>query len=194
MTGERYPLDIRWTGRLAQLLGGQYHVFDNVINCRKTFFDEPGRADRNGLATLPMLLECHRPLDMIVIMLGTNDLKSYFEQSADDVAANVKLLIECIKTSEFCRSDIEIIVVSPTLVGEVDEDTKALFCQAPAKSEQFGSVFKSLTKSCGVHWIDAANIVHTSNSDGIHWESYQHNDFAKTLSLFIQGVHFGNQS
>ena len=193
LTGERYPHDIRWTGKLQQLLGKRYHVYENGLNGRTTCLDEPGRVDRNGLKALPMLLECHRPLEMLVVMLGTNDLKSCYGQSAENIAANAEVLCQSIQDSEFYHPDLEIILVSPTLITEVQPETVGEFANAQTKSKQFGEAFKVVAKSCGVHWFDAASIVHTSNSDGIHWEGYQHNDFAMALNLFIQGVHFGKQ-
>ena len=85
-TRTRFPPHVRWTGVLGQRLGDGYQVIEEGLNGRTTRWDDPIEPDRNGLAYLRPCVESHQPLDLIVIMLGTNDLKRRFDLSASDIA------------------------------------------------------------------------------------------------------------
>ena len=74
-TGERYPADVRWPGVLAALLGRGVHVVENGINGRTTAIDDPGYPCRNGKEGLGYALLAEKPFDLVILMLGTNDLK-----------------------------------------------------------------------------------------------------------------------
>ena len=77
---------MRWTGVLAARLGAEYRVIEEGLNGRTTRWDDPIEVGRNGLTYLRPCIESHQPLDLIVVMLGTNDLKRRFDLSASDIA------------------------------------------------------------------------------------------------------------
>ena len=79
--GTRHPLDARWTGRLAELLGPEWRMVEEGMGGRTSVFDDPLEPHRSGLEALPIALQSHRPLDYAVVMLGTNDLKEIFNAS-----------------------------------------------------------------------------------------------------------------
>ena len=74
-TGERHAPDVRWTGVLRRLLGEGWEVLEEGMNGRTTVFDNPMSPGRNGSAYLLTCLETHKPLDLVILMLGTNDLR-----------------------------------------------------------------------------------------------------------------------
>lgn len=74
-TGERHAPDVRWTGVLRRLLGEGWEVLEEGMNGRTTVFDNPMSQGRNGSAYLLTCLETHKPLDLVILMLGTNDLR-----------------------------------------------------------------------------------------------------------------------
>ena len=91
-TRERFPPHVRWTGVLATRLGAEYRVVEEGLNGRTTRWDDPIELGRNGLITLRPCIDSHRPLDLIIIMLGTNDLKRRFGLSASDIAQSTAAL------------------------------------------------------------------------------------------------------
>ena len=99
-TGERYPHDVRWTGVLKQTLGVGYHVIEEGLNGRTTVWDDPLMDGRNGKEYLTPCLASHAPLDSVIILLGTNDLKGRFSASVFDVASGIGLLVDIIRRSE----------------------------------------------------------------------------------------------
>ena len=78
VTGGRWSEDIRWTGRLQQLLGDEYKVIEEGCNGRTTMYKAPGEGWKSGLEYLKPCLNSHKPVDAVVMMLGTNDLKMDF--------------------------------------------------------------------------------------------------------------------
>jgi len=72
VTGGRWPEDIRWTGRLQQLLGDEYKVIEEGCNGRTTMYKAPGEGWKSGLEYLKPCLNSHKPVDAVVMMLGTN--------------------------------------------------------------------------------------------------------------------------
>ena len=88
--GTRYPLDIRWTGVLQKSLGVDYRIIEEGLNGRTTFINEDERPLRSGSDVLQIILESHRPLDFVIIMLGTNDLKVEFNLSVEEIAQGAK--------------------------------------------------------------------------------------------------------
>lgn len=82
VTMDRLPITQRWTGVLAQELGAGYRVIEEGLNGRTTVWDDPIEGYKNGKEYLIPCLETHRPIDLITILLGTNDLKMRFSVSA----------------------------------------------------------------------------------------------------------------
>ena len=182
--GTRYPLDIRWTGVLQKSLGADYRVIEEGLNGRTTFINEDERPLRSGSDVLQIILESHRPLDFVIIMLGTNDLKTEFNLSVEDIAQGAKALCEMVLNSEYLADNIpQILLVSPTHIGStIMPDQEEFFNQAREKSLQFAEHYEKAVAEIGVHFLDAANIVEPSKVDGVHWDADQHIKFGKHIS------------
>ena len=84
--GLRYPKSVRWTGRLQELLGNNYMIIEEGCNGRTTIFDDPIDGWKNGLNYLKPCLNSHKPVDIVILMLGSNDLKQTFHASAEEIA------------------------------------------------------------------------------------------------------------
>ena len=92
--GDRFPRDVRWPGVLAARLGDGWHVVEEGLGGRTTVFDDPILPDRNGKTYLLPCLLSHQPIDLVVVFLGTNDLKARFSASPADIAGGVAVLTE----------------------------------------------------------------------------------------------------
>ena len=94
----RYDRSARWPTLMAGHLGADWHVIEEGHPGRTTVHDDPIEgAHRNGLTVLPSLLESHKPLDVVILMLGTNDLKGRFSVNATDIALSLERLIGVIR-------------------------------------------------------------------------------------------------
>lgn len=189
----RYPWPVRWTGVLQQALGDGVRVIEEGLNGRTTRLDEVGRADRNGLTLLPVLLESHRPLDIVVMMLGTNDLKALYNQSAEQIAQSAKVLCQTVLENPYLNDEnlegkTQVILVAPTLITKLPLEDDGVFAGASDKSLLFGQLYRQVAQDLDIHFVDASDIVQTTEADGIHWEAHQHGDFGKALAVEIQSI------
>lgn len=193
--GTRFPPDVRWTGVLQESLGPDCHVIEEGLNGRTTVveesdFFESDRMLRSGSGVLPVILESHRPLDLAIIMLGTNDLKLEFNLEAAEIAQGARTLCEIVMNSEYLEDHPpEILLVSPTHIGHnmLPED-KEFFDQARGKSLQFAGLYEKVAADLGIHFLDAARIAKASEADGVHWDADQHRAFGKLLSDLVPKI------
>ena len=120
--GFRYPYDLRWTSILEKNMEGRARVIPEGLNGRTTCFEDEIRPGRNGFAYLEPCLHSHGPLDLVVLMLGTNDLKIRFQLTPVDIGKAIERLIKKIlEITPQKREDgkpAEILLVSPILIGE----------------------------------------------------------------------------
>nr|WP_221333068.1 GDSL-type esterase/lipase family protein [Nocardia transvalensis] len=114
----RWPADVRWTGRLQLLLGDDYSIIEEGLGGRTTDLDDPERSDRNGRAYFQPCLRSHSPLDMVVVMLGTNDLKSRFDREPEDIATALNGYVDNIEHTAWTRAGgvPRVLLVSPVHV------------------------------------------------------------------------------
>ncbi len=96
----RHPHDVRWTGVLAATLGAGYRVIEEGQNGRTTVHEDPHVIGRKGREYLTPCLESHKPIDLVILMLGTNDLKSTFNVPPGEIANGANALAKMILTSE----------------------------------------------------------------------------------------------
>ncbi len=187
----RYPFETRWTGALQTLLGSEHRIIEEGLNGRTSASDEPGRKYRSGAEYFPMLLECHRPLDLVVIMLGTNDLKSIFDLSVGQIAQNTKKLCQMVLDNDYPENDsAQVLLIAPVHVAELPNEDELLFGNAKEKSRDFSCEFKKVADELGIHFMDASQIVKTTNADGLHWTAEQHQDFASAMNDKLQCIFY----
>ena len=189
--GSRFPPNVRWTGTLQKTLGIDYNIIEEGLNGRTTFINEEGedaRPFRSGSDVFSMILESHRPLDLVTIMLGTNDLKLEFNLSVKEIAQGVKELCEIVLSSEYLIDNPpKLLLISPIHIGStIQPDQEEFFEQAREKSYQFAEHYQRVAEELGIHFLDAAKIVSPSEGEGVHWDADQHIKFGKELSNLIR--------
>lgn len=185
--GSRFPPNVRWTGTLQKTLGIDYNIIEEGLNGRTTFINEEGedaRPFRSGSDVFSMILESHRPLDLVTIMLGTNDLKLEFNLSVEEIAQGVKELCEIVLSSEYLIDNPpKLLLISPIHIGStIQPDQEEFFEQAREKSYQFAEHYQRVAEELGIHFLDAAKIVSPSDGEGVHWDADQHIKFGKVLA------------
>ncbi|MBQ8974168.1 MAG: SGNH/GDSL hydrolase family protein [Oscillospiraceae bacterium] len=180
----RHAPDVRWTGRLALLLGEQYHIIEEGLNGRTTVFDDPTIEGRNGLTHLPVALESHMPLDCVVIMLGTNDTKPIFSASPIDIAAGLGRLIQCVLAPfRYSVGGVpKVLVASPVPMKPGKLNPAEGNGGAIEKSRQLASAFEPVAKMFGCDFIDLALVTEASDEDGVHLNVEAHKAIAEAIA------------
>ena len=163
---------------------------------RTTVFTDPFVPYRNGIAALPMLLDSHRPMDLLVIMLGTNDTKAVFNIEVSTVARGLRSLVEAArgKGYGFDGRDPKILIISPAKIIAGDLNNPYFDARettlAVAKSAQFASEYKAVAERMGCYFLDAAPVAEVSPIDGIHFTKKGHRDFGEWLVKEIAKLEF----
>jgi lysophospholipase L1-like esterase len=188
----RYPVDVRWTGLLQEKLGSSFEIIEEGLRSRTTDLDDddPQFPGRNGLTYLRPCLESHNPLDIVVLWLGTNDLKSKFHRSAEDITKALEILIEEIKL--IARSDdgrtAKILLISPPIIKEEVLKTTSQFAGAGNKSKEFSSLIKKLSEKSDCAFLDLAEHVEPGDFDGVHLEAEAHVVVAEKIHEGIKKI------
>lgn len=187
LVATRYPVDVRWTGVLQRLLGDGFRVVEEGLNGRTNVTNEASRPIRSGLDVLPILLESHRPLDLVVIMLGTNDLKHDFGLSAEQIADGARRVCQSVIDCEYlAAAPPQILLISPTHVASVPEDERDVFLGATEKSRELAGHYRAIADDLGANFLDAAKIVVRTDLDGVHWDATQHSAFGEALARVVK--------
>ena len=172
-TAVRYAPDVRWTGVAQQLLGAEYHIIEEGLNARTTVYDDPWSFWRNGKEYLPACLISHKPLDLLVISLGTNDLKftdAYGATKGVEALISLTDMVQNKKESSLVfPHGVKVLVISPITLGErvidrIDSSVQYKY----EESCKFGPLMARMAKAKGAAFIDAAKIAQPSETDCVH--------------------------
>jgi len=182
LSGARLEHSRRWPSLLESGLGDGYHVIAEGLNGRTTAWDEPFRPGRNGRESLLPILESHAPLSLLIIMLGTNDLKHHLNVSAHESGRGLASLIKVAQKSE-CGLDAkppEVLVLAPPIFGELSELMAHPFDGSQQKSIELPQSYRQGCAELNCHFFNT-NAVVGVGADGIHLDSHQHRLLAEAL-------------
>lgn len=183
----RFPWEVRWTGRLQSELGHNFRVNEEGLDGRTTVWENPLRAGRNGLSAIHGVIETHSPIDLMVIMLGTNDVKTRLNQTPFSIAHGASRLVEICK--EMNNDILEVLLISPPhVIDSPDVESQFLMEGAKEKSRELAKHYEYFAKKLNAHYFDAASVVQSSKLDGVHWDADQHQAFAKAIAKKIQTI------
>lgn len=186
---QRFERNIRWTGVLQGLLGDKYYVIEEGLGGRTTVWNDPIEEGKNGKTFLLPCLQSHMPLDLVVIMLGTNDTKKRFSLTSYDIAAGMENLIKTILKSECGRRNgaPEILLLAPPLIGKLSNYAEMML-GAFEKSKMLAPYYKELAERYNIAFFDVESVVSVSDADGVHLDANSHRKLAETLAEVIAGM------
>lgn len=184
----RFGPDERWPGVLRKELGAGFTVIEEGLPGRTTLRDDPIEGVyKNGLPYLRACLESHRPVDLMTLMLGTNDLKSRFAVHPRDIAESVGVLLDTIAKSDAGRKNAppRVLLIAPpplaklTFLGD-------MFHGGSEKSKGLGAAYRPQAEKYGAAFLDAGTIIRTSDTDGVHFEPGEHAKLGKAVAGIIR--------
>lgn len=174
----RFEWEVRWPGILQRELSGFARIIEEGLNARTTVFDDPVEGVfvcRNGSRHLPVLLETHRPIDLVTIFLGVNDLKRRFGAAPFDIAQGAGELVGIVNrsvTGPEGRSPKTLLICPPPV--KVLNVFAGLFEGAIAKSSDLAARYAWQAGRLGCCFLDAGEVVSLSPEDGIHLDADAH--------------------
>ncbi len=182
----RYDSSARWPGVVAARLGSTVEVVEEALSGRTTDLDDfqidlPSAhlrgATFNGAKLLPAILASHLPLDLVIIMLGTNDLKTRFNRSAHKVALAALGLVRLIEECEGGVATIyrapKVLLIAPPPLGTGFHDPEE-WAGSHQKSLELGSVFRDAAAVANLPFLDAGKVIATDGIDGVHFSAESH--------------------
>lgn len=180
----RYSVSTRWTGILQNMLGEDYYIIEEGLGGRTTDVDDPSSEGRNGFEYFKPCVQSHDP-DIIVLMLGTNDVKDIFNRSAQQIADAIEIYFLFIESLE---KSTKLILVSPSGV-DMDAPTFHKYADkfsesSVQKADQLADLYKDIAIKYDSTFIDASPIV-TLGEEGLHWMAESHAAFGKVIKKEI---------
>lgn len=189
-TRQRLPFDARWPGVMEIALntgiGLKVRVIEDCLNGRRTVFEDPFKAGRNGLQGLSQRIEANSPLALVILMLGTNDFQSMHPHNAWHAAQGIATLVNAIRTApvEPGMPVPNILVIAPPAIQSAAGPMAAKFFGGDRKCIGLAEAYQQVCQELHCHFFDAGRVVATSNLDGVHLDQPEH----LTLGRAIAGV------
>ena len=189
----RFDRDVRWTGVLAATLGDDYVVIEEGLSARTTNVDDPTDPRLNGAAHLPVALASHLPLDLVVLMLGTNDTKAYFHRTPFDIATGMSVLAAQVLSSAGGVGTVypapKVLVVAPPPLGSTpDPWFQMTFEGGREKSERLAEAYRALCAYMKIPFFDAGSVIATDGSDGVHFTEANNRDLGAALADEVRRI------
>ncbi|MDR2798777.1 MAG: SGNH/GDSL hydrolase family protein [Treponema sp.] len=192
--GSRYDHKTRWPMVLKRLLNQGCHEDDPAFwvveegqNSRTSCREDPIEGDRNGLRQLIPILESHKPLDMVVVMLGTNDLKLRFNPVPYDIAWGVQRVVAAIQDSRTGPNEQspQVLMICPPPTVDAP-GFKHIFGETQELSKKLAHWYRAFALERGAAFLDAGKVIQTSKADGIHLDPEAHRKLAEAVAEIVR--------
>lgn len=194
-SGGRWDLHERWTSVLQDELGDEYRIIEEGLGGRVTVMEDELEGDKNGKRHLPVLLRSHRPLDLVILMLGTNDMKHRFSLLPLDIAKGAELLGEIIQNYPYGAyfPIPQVLLISPIhLKSGIEHSAFTGFTEdAVQVSYQLGEYYREAAERHQWLFLDAATVASASDKDKLHMEKEDHHALATAIANIIRGRNDG---
>jgi lysophospholipase L1-like esterase len=180
---KRYSSHERWTGLLQNLLGAQYEIIEEGLRGRTTDLNDPNSIGRNGLEYFQSSILSHLPLDLVIILLGTNDLKEKFNRNAHEIASVFIKYKEAISFAAkyLEEKEPEILLLSPPLIDENHALAEWGFKGGETKSKELCNEYQKIATEIHAHFLDLSSVIKPSNLDGIHLDKGENKKLAHII-------------
>ena len=191
--GLRFAKDVRWPGVCQNLLGEEYEILEEGLNGRTTCHDEFGMEFRNGLAYIEPCIRTHLPLDAVCVMLGSNDLKRDFQQTAESIAENAARVLakaRWVVDSKYPDNTCQYVLISPPeigpdmLLGPFAWDFEGQ--KTIETSKDFAPAFAQQADLHDFLFFDAAKHAKPCSIDGLHLDPENHRSLGEAFAAWVK--------
>jgi len=190
--GERFNENERWTRLLQRKLGDEYLVLEEGLSGRTTVFNDPLHECMSGLDYITPCLMSHEPVDLLIIMLGTNDCKRKYAYSAMDIAWEMQRFLEKVLTHRHfqCADGYQVLLMAPPpITGAIQTSWLGDvfgYDEGRRKSQQLAGHFRGLAARYGCLFLDAGEFAAASDLDGIHLDAENQRKLGEAVARFVK--------
>lgn len=183
----------RWTKVLAKLLPDD-EIIEEGLSGRNINREDPEIPNRNGFPVFPVLIRTHRPIDLVIIMLGSNDLKKFHHITKEILADDLKKTIEIVKDEEleFPYPVPEILVMAPVELESgilTTSKWKDYFDENSLKvSRELAETYGKVAERENAYFFDASKAAKASEYDSLHLDEKEHRKLAEALAIEIKRI------
>ena len=193
LNGERFAENVRWPAVMANMLGMEYCVIEEGLNGRTTAFDDPIDDYRDGSKYIMPCLLTNKPVDLVIIMLGTNDIKPIYNANPFFITKGMAKLVDLVQKSECGRNGIspKVLVAAPIEIGKniMKSDAAEYFHQyAPDISRTLQEYYLQMAVEYGCEYINAAQVAKPSEIDCVHLDEDGHMRLAQAMARKVKEI------
>ena len=174
-TGGRYEDDVRWTRLLQEQLGDGYLVAEEGVCGRTTVFEDPLNEGLCGFAHLAPALNTHSPLDLLVVMLGTNDCKQRYSATAQNIADGLARLVTRAKQLPVWAGEPKVLIVAPIMIDprvhQVPRVGQEMGEGCVEKSRLLPALMEQTARDTGCEFMDCNPYVQPGEADWMHFDA-----------------------
>lgn len=184
----RLPLHVSWPGEIQNILGGDYEIISEGLFGRTLVAEDAGKPFKTGLTHLKAILMSHQPLDLLIIMLGTNDVKDRYHLTAGQIAAHLSQLVSYAK--EILKDDESkiLIICPPAVVVPENGELDSKIVSGLQKFKELPNLYKQVAADSRCFYLDANDYVSLSKTDGYHLDEAGHKDLAIAIAGEIKKI------
>lgn len=190
---KRHGTDERWTGILSELLGSKYEIIEEGLSGRTLISNDmrPGKEGRNGYEYLLPCLDTHSPIDLVILMLGTNELRTVYNKTTKDIGEIFEqyFVKTILNRKTRCKSSSpKLLIITPPVVNEnVEYWSDNKYIGASKKSEELNDIYKVIAQKYNCYFMGNENL--KTGIDGIHLTKESHNNLANILNTEIRKIY-----
>lgn len=191
----RFSHKERWTCLLADLLGDDYLVREEGLSGRTTSFDDPLFESLSGVSCIHACMLTHEPIDLLIVMLGTNDVKERFSATPENITRGLERLVtKALRTKEAWRDRPNVLIIAPPPIEEGYYETDIgpeMGRNCVEKSKALAPLYEDLSRRLGCHFLDAASVpgVEMAPYDHMHLSLNAHKCLAEELAKLIPQIY-----
>lgn len=185
--GGRYDRHTRWTGRLGELSGGVCQVAEEGLCGRTTVYDDRTEPDRCGLDQVRNAVDANRPLELLIIMLGSNDCKAQFRASAAEITDGLRRVAEKAQDSE--AGGFRVLLIAPAAMTEQVMHSgfgQEFDRRSVAVSKELAGEYEALAEKYGWDFLDGTKVTQVSGIDGLHLDAEGHRRLAEAVWAWVE--------
>ena len=189
---KRHPREVRWPKIMANDLGVGYEIISDGLRGRLTAYDEHlSDSNRNATQTLPTALYSHAPLDLVILMLGTNDMQPHIAGTSIAAMQGMRRLVTIIQ-NHVAGPDIpnpKVLIVSPPkLCKTEDEFYTGFFDGTIEQSYKLADYYSQIAQEKDCSFFDAGSVAQTSPIDGVHLDTQNTKNIGKALAPVVKEI------